>query len=68
MGDLCRRLKVARLIVKYLHGGKLEYVNIEADQMEEKEGFLFAWKGKNIVGAFDLGLIGLAYLSEEGSK
>lgn len=52
-----------RLIVKYRENGDLNYVNISADSITEREGFIFAYLDGHLVGAFDLGLIETAYMS-----
>ena len=54
-----------RLVVKYRNGDTLDYVNIAANHMEERDGFVFAYLDEKLVGAFDLGLIDAAYISGE---
>lgn len=55
-----------RLIVKHKENGGLAHGNIPADRIAEKEGFIFAYNGDELVGVFDLGLIEVAYISERG--
>lgn len=57
-----------KLIVKYREGDELRYVNIHADSITEQNGFIFAKRSGHLVGAFDLGTVYAAYLSEEGKN
>lgn len=43
-----------------------EYINIEGDRLLEREnGFIYAYCGDELVGAFDLGTLDKIYLSGE---
>lgn len=52
-----------RLIV-YLNGVD-SFVNIAADSVQKDESHVYAYKGKELVGIFDLGMVSVLYLSEK---
>lgn len=56
---------MAKLVVKYREDGNKRYVNIKCDRVQERDGMILAWVGDGLVGAFDLGAIDIAYISEE---
>lgn len=46
-----------------------EYINIEGDRLlEGQNGFIYAYCGDELVGAFDLGTLDKIYRSEEKKK
>ena len=49
-----------RLIVYYKPDS---HVNIAADRMAEDDGIVRAYRGEQLVGVFDLGVIDMIYLS-----
>ena len=57
-----------KLIVKYREGDSPNYVNIPAETIVEANGFVCAYIGDSLVGVFDLGVVDMVYLSEEGGK
>jgi hypothetical protein len=59
---------MTKLIVIYREGDAPSYVNINADSIINKDGFMFAYAGHELVGAFDMGVVDMVYLSEEGGK
>lgn len=52
-----------RLIV-YLNGID-SFVNIAADRVQKDESFVYAYRGEDLVGMFDVGAIMTLYLSEK---
>lgn len=54
-----------RLVAKYIEGDEIRFVNILAESIIEKDGYLFAYCGEKLVGVFDIGLVVAAYLSGE---
>ena len=53
-----------RLIV-YFNSNTDQFINIEADSMERKDEFIYAYKGEKLVGMFDVGIVVAIYLSEK---
>ena len=48
----------------YLNGVD-SFVNIAADSVQKDESHVYAYKGKELVGIFDLGMVSVLYLSEK---
>ena len=48
-----------RLVVRW----KDQFANIPAERIEERDGMIYAYDEKGLVGVFDLGTIDLIYLS-----
>ena len=58
-----------KLIIRYRDaGGADQYVNIDADRMEEKNGMIRAYESGSLVAVIDAGYINLAYLSGKEPK
>ncbi len=58
-----------KLIIRYRDaGGADQYVNIDADRMEEENGMIRAYESGNLVAVIDAGYINLAYLSGKEPK
>ena len=53
-----------RLVVKY-HYTEPEFVNIEADRMEQKDGLILAYKDEKLVAVVYASAVDMAYLSGE---
>lgn len=51
---------VCRLIVR----GKDWHVNINVTHIQREEALVFAFLGDDLVGVFDLGIVGALYMSE----
>ena len=53
-----------KLIIRYRDAdGADQYVNIDADRMEEENGMIRAYESGSLVAVIDAGYINLAYLS-----
>ena len=50
-----------RLIV--LFGKESKYINMPADRIEEREGFIYAYCGSELIGVFDIGSIDMIYVT-----
>jgi hypothetical protein len=48
-----------RLIVRWGD----QFANIPAERIEEREGIIFAYDDKGLIGAFCLGIVDIIYLS-----
>ena len=58
-----------KLIIRYRDaGGADQYVNIDADRMEEENGMIRAYESGSLVAVIDSGYINLAYLSGKEPK
>lgn len=53
---------MSRVIIKFSNG---EGVNLEADCIDTRDGWLIAWKGEDIVAIVRLELIDACYLSKQ---
>jgi hypothetical protein len=56
-----------RLVIKY-HYDKPEFVNIQADRIEEKDGLILAYKQDKLVAVVYASAVDMAYLSGELEK
>ena len=54
-------------LIVYLHGID-SFVNINADRLEKDESFVYAYRGDQLVGMFDVGTVMTLYLSEKRSQ
>lgn len=57
--------KQYRLVVKCNDGG---FVNINVSRIERDDCVVFAYRENELVGVFDLGTVGMLYLSEAEKK
>lgn len=58
-----------KLVIRYRDaGGADQYVNIDADRMEEENGMIRAYESGSLVVVIDVGYINLAYLSGKEPK
>lgn len=51
-------------LIVYLHGID-GFVNINADKIEKDDSFVYAYRGDQLVGMFDIGTVMTCYLSEK---
>ena len=52
-------------LIAYFKG---QFVNLPADRIEEREGFIYAYSGNELIGTFDMGYIDAVYLSTPDTK
>lgn len=50
--------------VAQLNGG--DYINIAADRMEQRDSFILAWRGKDLVAVLDCSVVLSAHIGEKG--
>ena len=53
-----------RLVIKY-HYDKPEFVNIQADRIEQENGLILAYKDEKLVAVVYASAVDMAYLSGE---
>lgn len=53
---------MTRVIIRFKDG---EHINLPADSIDNRDGWLVAWNGENIVVIADMSEVNVCYLSEK---